>query len=702
MPLSWDVYVYGMAYVRRSDLREMLRIAEAVRAAGAVEESYDPWRTYLRDEEQRGLMAKSGNIIQRILRLVFDRNAARKAEGDAKKSVGVIDKTFGGLKKSVVAVGAAVAAAFAFRKIIAGVKELGRAFIEQEAIWNRLSGTLATVGVNFDDVEGQIRASARAMQDTTTIGDEQFAETMQTLVAISGDYAKSLENVGVVADLSAGLQIDMATSAQLVGRAMAGQTQTLTRYGIIVEKGADAVETIRKNFKGLAENESRTLSGRLKQLTNEWDDFKQILGEFLVEGTNAPEIIREITAALKDMAAWLEQHKDAATKFGELLTASFEKSRRSVEALETAFINAEIAYLRFRNSFSLLAEDRARRKQEIATLELRKTQIELAQAQRELDALIERQKGKATPLGKPRPTAAPDAAATADALKAQREEIANLVKLNELGLLNEAGKDRLLEIETQLHRELQANLDAEIPDLEKRLQIAQDLLAAEKATVNIRMERRDLIARVPTPAVTTTPSVPSMRDTVRLDSEIDAMREKQRLAGEELLDQFAREEEAAMHAAMIMTNAFESFFEALFDSSRNAGGALVAALMEGLAQYLEVRAAAAFAEALFPPNPAALAQGIAFSAAAGAARALEASLGRRSGGGSSVGALSSGGASVGSNRSTTQPSPEITLVLQGDFDALNPKFVRAVDTARREGIQTIGSGNVRLRTVSRG
>ena len=154
--------------------------------------------------------------------------------------------------------------------------------------------------------------------------------------------------------------------------------------------------------------------------------------------------------------------------------------------------------------------------------------------------------------------------------------------------------------------------------------------------------------------------------------------------------------------ANIMTNAFTDFFERLLTGSENAGGALVAGLLEGLAQYLEVRAAAAFAEALFPPNPAALAQGIAFSAAAGAARALEASLGGRGSSRTSSSAALGGASNFGSSRQTTQPAPDITLVLQGDFDALNPKFVRAVDTARREGIQTIGSGNVRLRTVSRG
>ena len=54
LPLSWDLYLYGMAYLRRSDIRQMLRQAEAIRAANAVEESYQPWRADLRHEEHRG------------------------------------------------------------------------------------------------------------------------------------------------------------------------------------------------------------------------------------------------------------------------------------------------------------------------------------------------------------------------------------------------------------------------------------------------------------------------------------------------------------------------------------------------------------------------------------------------------------------------------------------------------------------------
>ena len=121
-------------------------------------------------------MAKS-NIIQRIIRLVFDRSAAKKAEADSKKAVGGVDKALGGLKAGAIAAGAAIAAAFAFKKIIAGIKDLVRASDEADRIWNRLRGTVESVGVSYGGVQNSLVATARAMQDTTRFGDEQFADT---------------------------------------------------------------------------------------------------------------------------------------------------------------------------------------------------------------------------------------------------------------------------------------------------------------------------------------------------------------------------------------------------------------------------------------------------------------------------------------------------------------------------------------------
>src|SRR3990167_5729292 len=245
-------------------------------------------------------MAERGNIIQRIIRLVFDRAAAAKADQDAKKAVGGVDRALGVLKKGALAAGGALAAAFAFRKIIQGVKDLTRESLEAERVWKRLEGTLRTVGVEYAAVEGGILASARAMQDATTVGDEEFAETLQELVVVSQDFEGSLKNVNVVADVAAGLQIDLATAARLVGRAMVGETSTLKRYGIIVQEGADAVEQMRRQFAGLAENEAQSFGGRLDQLRNETGDLKEALGDFITQGKVGAGVIAFLTEKVKE------------------------------------------------------------------------------------------------------------------------------------------------------------------------------------------------------------------------------------------------------------------------------------------------------------------------------------------------------------------------------------------------------------------
>ena len=51
-PLTWRHYVYGMAYLRRARLREMLRTAEATRAGQAVK-GFEEWRQDLHDEQRR-------------------------------------------------------------------------------------------------------------------------------------------------------------------------------------------------------------------------------------------------------------------------------------------------------------------------------------------------------------------------------------------------------------------------------------------------------------------------------------------------------------------------------------------------------------------------------------------------------------------------------------------------------------------------
>ena len=257
------------------------------------------------------------NPIRKLVQLVLDKNAARKTEADAKKTLSAVDKGLAKLKSSALKLGGAIAAAFAVKKIFQFGKELIRVANESESIWNRLGQAVENVGINFAVARPEVEAFARAMQDTTKVGDEDFAAILTELITTSGDYKGSLEAVAIVADLAAAKQIELVTASQLVGRAMIGQTGTLSRYGIVLEEGQDAMEVLRDTFRGFAANEVKGLEGQVAQLNNEWGDFKQALGEVLTAAANGESILQRLTSAVRGMTEAVGRFRDRLDPIGK-------------------------------------------------------------------------------------------------------------------------------------------------------------------------------------------------------------------------------------------------------------------------------------------------------------------------------------------------------------------------------------------------
>lgn len=276
-------------------------------------------------------------MIRRIVQLVLDKAAAKKAEDAAKKSLdkgtdpkkaeknlGRVRSALGSLRSLALKLGAALGAAFVVNKIRQFGQEAVRVATEARAVWNRLAGQLRVAGVDFANVEGEIRGAARALQDVTTVGDEDFAAIMTELLGTTNDYAGSLREVETVANLAAAKQIDLRTAAQLVGRAMVGQTGTLSRYGIIVGEGADAMEVLRARFAGMARNEARELEGRVTMLKNEWADYKEAVGEAMIAAGGGTSVLDTLIGTVKGMTIWVDENRSAIAFWGSLTIDVFK------------------------------------------------------------------------------------------------------------------------------------------------------------------------------------------------------------------------------------------------------------------------------------------------------------------------------------------------------------------------------------------
>jgi DNA-binding ferritin-like protein len=273
------------------------------------------------------------NLAELFVRISADTSGLKRGAAESQQSLSRIGQAGERLNKVMLGVGAALAAAFTAQKIAAFAGASVRAAAEADVVWNRLGGTLNTVGIQFDSVRGNIERAARALEASTTIGDEEFAATLQTLVRITGDYTASMAEVETAANLAAGAQIDLNTAAQLVGKAMIGQTGTLARYGIIVGEGADAMQLLRDRFRGMAQNEANTLQGKLTQLNNAWENLREAIGDALTDASNGTSVLDQVTQAVRGATTWVEEHNEVLKTWADLLLTILTRGGKVIEWL---------------------------------------------------------------------------------------------------------------------------------------------------------------------------------------------------------------------------------------------------------------------------------------------------------------------------------------------------------------------------------
>ena len=145
---------------------------------------------------------------------------------------------------------------------------------------------------------------ASQLQKLTIYGDEEILNQMA--------YAR---NLGVTADklneaavaaigLAAKYRLDLSASMMLVGRASQGQTQMLTRYGIVMDESLSDQEKFNELLKmgaeafSLAEAKAAESEGTIAQLSNTWGDLQEVVGEQFVP--TAVEGLGRINSILQD------------------------------------------------------------------------------------------------------------------------------------------------------------------------------------------------------------------------------------------------------------------------------------------------------------------------------------------------------------------------------------------------------------------
>ncbi len=250
------------------------------------------------------------------------------------KLAGEMKAKLAGLGKAAVLGGLGALTAAVGGLTVALVNSVGAAAEEQEGI-AQLSAAVRASGADWDTASEAIERYLALELQRTALDDGEGREAIARLTQATGDYRTALALMGLTQDLARAKGLALANTAEIVGKVAAGNTSILTRYGIVLEKGATATEALtemQRRFAGQAEAYANTLRGQTAIINTQLGNISEIVGGALEPALTrlaqgASNMLSIIQTAL-DMTAPLFEAEftaiaEAALGHGEGTGASF-------------------------------------------------------------------------------------------------------------------------------------------------------------------------------------------------------------------------------------------------------------------------------------------------------------------------------------------------------------------------------------------
>jgi hypothetical protein len=203
-----------------------------------------------------------------------------KARDEASK---VLEQTGQNASKmnTAFSVGKAVVGAFG-TTAIGFLSDIAREGAEDAASMETVRVAVENAGGAWEDAGPAIDEYLNKMRDTRAIADDDLKPALASLIAVTGDYQRSMELASLAADVARGKHIDLQTATTLVGRVAQGNTGILQRYGIVLGENATAEEALaelQRRFAGQAEAYGQTTKGQLEIMSLKIGDFREQLGQ---------------------------------------------------------------------------------------------------------------------------------------------------------------------------------------------------------------------------------------------------------------------------------------------------------------------------------------------------------------------------------------------------------------------------------------
>lgn len=196
-------------------------------------------------------------------------------------------------------------------QVAIGIHGTIKAAEESEKVQAQLEQQLKASGESYDKFGGQIEQTVSHLSQLAGLDDEDLASAFIRLDRASGDAQASMDQLGLVADIARARNIDVAKAADLVAKAMDGNTNAFKRYGVTVEKGASVQETLaaaQAKFAGQAEAYGKTAAGAHDRQRVALENLQESIGAKLLPIWN--NMLNWAATQLPKIADFFDRHSE--------------------------------------------------------------------------------------------------------------------------------------------------------------------------------------------------------------------------------------------------------------------------------------------------------------------------------------------------------------------------------------------------------
>lgn len=256
------------------------------------------------------------------LTLLGDVDQLRKSLQTANTDVEQSSSRLGDFSKKAglaFAAAGAAAALYAGKYLVEATKNAAEDEKAQRNLALTLENTTGATRNQIAAVESYISAQSLAYGVT----DDQLRPAFERLTRSTQDTQKSQELLNLAITISAATSKPLETITAALAKAYDGNASSLGRLGLGVDssilksKDFNAITTaLRQNFAGFAEQEANTFEGKLRRLQIAFDEGKETIGSFVLDG------ITPLVAILVEYVIPIVQN--LSTNIGENLKPTFE------------------------------------------------------------------------------------------------------------------------------------------------------------------------------------------------------------------------------------------------------------------------------------------------------------------------------------------------------------------------------------------